>query len=193
MTNLRIGIDFDDVTIDFVGSLVRWHNKKFNHSHTKEHFKEFAWWPVWGITKEESVKRVNEFTDTMTPQNTEVMDGAIQSIEKIMKKHEVVFITGRPLKYKKKTEEWIEYNLSKKIEVIMAGDFHKGQAATKAEICKERKIPILLEDALETAVDCAKSGIKVVLFDQPWNQNAQHKNITRVKSWKEALKEIEIL
>jgi uncharacterized HAD superfamily protein len=49
----------------------------------------------------------------------------------------------------------------------------------------------MIEDASETALECAEKNIKVILFNQPWNKNLKHKNIIRVKNWKEALKEIE--
>ena len=49
----------------------------------------------------------------------------------------------------------------------------------------------MIEDAPETALQCAESGIHVILFDMPWNQALTHKNITRIHSWKEALKVID--
>jgi uncharacterized HAD superfamily protein len=108
-----------------------------------------------------------------------------------LKSHEIIVITSRPARFKSKTELWIKHHLGIHLEVVHSGDFHNDGRATKAQICKELKIPILLEDAPETAIECANSGINVVLFDQPWNQKVKHKNIIRVKNWLEALKQIE--
>jgi len=51
----------------------------------------------------------------------------------------------------------------------------------------------LLEDAPDTALKCAENEIKVILFDQPWNQKINHVNLIRVTGWKEALEEIKKL
>jgi len=80
-----------------------------------------------------------------------------------MIKHKVIIITGRPVRFKHRVEEWLQHHLKRRLEVIRAGEFHKGQAATKAEICKELGIEVLLEDSGETALDCANSEIKVLL------------------------------
>ena len=46
----------------------------------------------------------------------------------------------------------------------------------------------MVDDSLEHALDCSENGIKVLLFNQPWNQNGElPKSITRVYNWKEVL------
>jgi|SRR3989344_266779 len=190
---MKIGLDFDDVTVDFFNSLLSWHNKKYNRNDKREHFKEFAWWPIWEITREEAVKRVDEYHETHNVKDVPPLENAIPSLNKLMKKHEFIVITGRPSRFKDRVEEWLIHHLKKKLQVIHAGEFHKGQGATKAEICNELGIKLLLEDASETALDCANKGIKVLLFDNSWNQRVSHNNITRVKNWKEVIDKLEIL
>lgn len=187
---MKIGIDFDDVTIDFFNPLLEWHNKKYNRNNKREEFTEFNWAPPWQLSKEETIKRTNEFHDEYKVEEFLPLKDAIPSLNELLKKHEVIVVTGRPLKYTSKVEDWLKHYLKRKLEIIHAGEFIKGQAATKAEICEEKGITILLEDGPETALNCANSGIKVLLFDNPWNQGVVHKNITRVNGWKEAMKEI---
>lgn len=57
----------------------------------------------------------------------------------------------------------------------------------KAEICLAEGIPILIEDHKDYSLSCAEKGIKVILFDKPWNRDFEHDNITRVAGWNEAL------
>ncbi len=187
---MKIGIDLDDVTADFFNPLLEWHNEKYNRSDKREEFKEFAWYPIWQISREEAIKRVDEFHETHKIEEVKPLKGAINSINKLSKDNELFIITGRPIRFKSRAEQWIKYHTKKEIPIINAGEFHKGQAASKAEICKELEISILLEDAPETALDCANQGIKVILFNNSWNQEVHHKNIIRVKSWKEAFKAI---
>lgn len=187
---MKIGIDFDDVTIEFFDALLEWHNKKYNRNDKKEEFTEFNWGLPWGMSKEEVIRRTNEFHEAKKAEELLPLKDAIPSLNELISKHEVIIITGRPPRFNSKVEDWLNYHLKKKLEIIHAGEFIKGQAATKAEICYEKGIPILLEDSPETALDCANSNIKVILFDKIWNQNAKHKNITSVKNWEEAMKEI---
>ena len=190
---MKIGIDFDDVTVDFINNLVKWHNEKYKTKNKLSDLNQFYWGPFWGTDRQETIRRVDEFLETHDVKDINPIKGAIDSINKLSEKNELFVITGRPLRFKNKTEEWLIHHLKRKLEVIHAGEFHKGQAATKAEICKEKGISILLEDAPETSMDCANKGIKVVLFDMPWNQKVKHFNITRVFGWKEAMKVIEEL
>lgn len=190
---MKIGIDFNDITADFFTFLLDWHNKKYKRNDKREEFKSFSWWPVWETSREEAIKRVAEFLESHKVEDMKPMKDAIYSLNKLSEKNELIIITGRQLVFKSKTEEWLLHHLKKKLEIIHAGEFHKGQAATKAEICKERGIPILIEDAGETCMDCAKQGIKVIVFDNSWNQGIEHKNIIRVNNWKEALEAIKIL
>lgn len=190
---MKIGLDFDDVTVDFFQALLDWHNKTFNRKDKRESFKEFAWFPIWEVSQEEAIKRVDKFHEIHKVGEVLPIKDAIPSIKKLMGKNELIIITGRPIRFKHRVEEWLMHHLGNNLEVIHAGEFLKGQAATKAEICLEKKIPILLEDAPGTALECANKGIKVILFDSHWNQNVSNKNIYRVKSWKEALKIIKKL
>lgn len=184
---MKIGLDFDDVIVNFFDNLLNWHNKNYNRSDKIEHFKEFSWSPVWGVSREEAIKRVDIFHETHNVKEVMPLEDAISSLKELAEENELIIITGRPVRFKHRVEEWLTHHLGKKLEVIHAGEFHKNQAASKAEICKEKNIPVLLEDAPQTAIDCANFGIKVILFDNPWNQNVSHENITRVKSWKEAM------
>lgn len=188
---MKIGIDFDDIVIDFFTYLLDWHNKKYNRNDKKQDFKIFDWGPVWQVSKEENIRRVNEFHETQDIKNILPMKDAVPSLKFLENKHELIIVTGRPSKFGEKVEIWLEHYLGKKLKIIHAGEsVHKGKAATKAEICLQNGISILIEDAPKTALDCANSGINVILFDNTWNKNTKHKNITRVKGWKGALKVI---
>jgi len=188
---MNIGIDLDEVTADFFGALLKFYHKKKGKLYTKEDFTKFEWWPKIGANREEAIKIVDEFHETHNLEDVIPLEHAVDSILNLLKNHKLIVITGRPLRFKAKTEQWVNHHIRANIKIIHAGEFHKGQAETKAQICQKLKIPILLEDAPETALDCANSGVKVILFEMPWNRHIKHKNIIRVKNWLEAVEEIE--
>lgn len=191
---MKIGLDLDDVVADFFEALLKFYHNKFGKLHKRDEFKEWKWWPVWGVSKEEAIRIVDEFHETHKLEDIQPMEHAINSLHHLLKDNELFIITSRPVRFKPKVEAWVKHHLGDvKIATIHAGDFHKGQAATKAEICKEKGISLMIEDSPQIALDCANSGIKVILFDSSWNQEVKHPNITRVKNWLEALKVIEQL
>lgn len=60
--------------------------------------------------------------------------------------------------------------------------------------CSKLNIDVMIDDKPEVVLELARNGIKVLMFDAPYNKNIEHENIIRVKSWLEVydrLKEIE--
>ena len=86
------------------------------------------------------------------------------------------------------TLSWMNKHFqSSGLNIIHTGKFQDEMAKSKYDICKELGISLILEDNKKTSLECATNGMDVILFDQPWNQGLTHKNITRVKDWKEAM------
>ncbi len=189
---MNIGIDFDDVIVDFTKALMDFYHKNYGKKVEVKDIIKWDWGLYWGIPREEAIKRVDEFHNSHDVRNLLPLHDALKSISKLMEDNNLLIITGRPLRFNKRVKEWLSYHLKKKIDVVHAGEYHKGQAATKAELCLEEKIGLFIEDSGETALDCAKKGIRVILFDKPWNKDFSHKNIIRVKDWNEAIKKIKV-
>ncbi len=188
---MKIGIDFDDTIVDSLGELLKLYNSKTGKNLKKTEVNSWDWGKVLGLSRKESDEIVDEFLRNHKVEEQLQIEGAVESIKSILKEHEVKIITSRNSIFKHTVEGWIKHYIGENIKVIPAGDWHKQQGATKAEICKKLGIRLIVEDAPSTAIECAKSGIKVILFDKPWNQGIADKNITRVFNWLEAVKEID--
>ena len=170
---MKIAIDLDDVTIDFITDLLLFYNKRSGKSIKKDDVKTYNFWDVWGGTREEAVEIVNDFHDSDHFYKLEPMSKAVESIKKLAKDNEIYFITARPIHFKEKTEKWLQQHLSEiNINLIFTGKFHDPEKSkSKAEICKELGIKLILEDSSSTTKECLDSGIDVILFTQPWNAN----------------------
>ena len=71
-------------------------------------------------------------------------------------------------------------------EWIVFADFFTSRERKKSAICKDIWASIIIEDNLNTCIDCANNWIKCFLLDKPWNQcNSLPDWITRVFSWYE--------
>lgn len=188
---MKIGIDLDEVTVDFLNNLLIFYNKKTGRSLSKKDFHSYNFWEVWGGTREEAIQIVEEFHSSDNFENISPIDSSIHSIADLAKKHEILIITSRPVVWKEKTKSWVKKHLTNiSLEIIHSGDFHE-QGKTKAAICKEKEINLIIEDNGKYALECAESGIPVILFDQPWNKKISHSLIKRVYDWPQALKEID--
>jgi uncharacterized HAD superfamily protein len=60
----------------------------------------------------------------------------------------------------------------------------------KSAMCKELGIQVMIDDHMSVAKDCAEAGIRVLLFDQPWNQGELPMGAERVHSWDEIVKKL---
>lgn len=192
---MKIALDLDDVLADFTSALMKFYHTKYGKKVSLQDIKIWDWRLYWGISREEAIRRVDEFHEGHSLTEVLPVGGAAESISYLLeRKHSLYVITNRPIRFNTLAKSWIKSFLkTDAIPIIHAGDFHKHQAATKSEICRELGISLLIEDSGETALDCANQGIKVILFDKPWNSNFSHSNIFRVSGWTEAISKINIL
>lgn len=59
--------------------------------------------------------------------------------------------------------------------------------------CKKLCVDVMIDDKPEVAIFLADNGVKVLLFDTPYNQGLEHSNIIRVKTWCDIYNEIQKL
>ncbi len=191
---MKIGVDLDDVLIDLNRSLSLFHNAKFGTTYDIEDVRSFELEKVWNCTTEEMIRRVNIFYKIHRPHRIMTIDGAVETLNRLKNKNELVVITGRPPSVAGKTEETIAYHFPNIFKDIYYTNFFskREQAVTKADICQQKSIDIFIEDNFEWANQIAEKGIPVLLLDAPWNQlPINNPKIARVHNWKEIEQKIE--
>lgn len=186
---MKIGIDIDEVIAEFVEGYFAFYNLKHNKNFKYEDAFTYDLWKVLGISKENAFKIAREYYDSEFFDHIKLVSGSIEGINKLYQNNELFFITSRPKEIEKQTKEFLEKHFPKlSLNLIHSFNPLEKQGKSKAEISKELKISFLIEDHEEYALECAKKGIKVLLFDKPWNRNIQtHENIIKVLNWGEIL------
>jgi len=190
---MKIGLDLDEVTVEFLDSLLKFYNLKLGKNHNINEFETYKFWEIWGGTREEAIKIVDEFYYSPHFDSILPVENAVASINELLKNNEIIIITARPSFFREKTESWLKKHFKLPFEIVFSEDFNNSASrgsSSKAEICKSLNIRLMIEDNKDYALDCANSGIKVILFNKPWNQNLNHENIIRVNGWQEVLKAI---
>ena len=198
---LKIGVDCDEPLADFNAHLCPWMNAKYGTDYKREDIISYKLWEIWKCSKEEALKIIEHFYEEQL-EHVPPVEGSIAAVKELAQQHELLVITSRFGSAISKTVPWINQHFSNKFsDVVFTKNYAKGgNGKTKAQICKELGVDILIEDFIQYSLDCNKLGIPVLLFNTPWNQDSElpegmtklPQGIVRVNSWEEVLEKLEI-
>lgn len=189
---MRIGIDIDEVVVEYIRHFLKFCEINLERKFVLEDISEFNLWRTLDISREEVVSIAKNFNEKNLFLELNFVEGFKDAINFLSKENELFFVTSRPIEIKEKTFKFFkEHFPESNFEIIFSDSCLKKESEkTKADICKELGIKILVEDRRKYALDCAENNIKVFLMDKPWNRNCEHENIIRVKNWKEILERL---
>ena len=185
---MKIGIDLDDVVVDYTRGFCDFYNRRYGTNFSIEDFKSQRIWETIGGNLWSAVGFVREFYKTDFFDEIKLIEGAGEGIKKLSENHRLYIITARFKQFRKKTEKSLEkYFNNPDLKLFFSGFFNG--ARKKLEICKKQGIKLIIEDNKDYALKCAENGIRVFLFDKPWNQGDSN-GIIRVYNWNEILEKI---
>jgi uncharacterized HAD superfamily protein len=193
---MKIGIDLDDTAVDLVGAFVSYYNKNYNGNLKRGDFEEYSFNYPLKKPLDEILSIIDSFYKTKYFKNMSPIRDSVLVLHLLKQKHDLYLVTSRPDFLTGETEDLLEKKFPNSFSDIFYSYNHyskrKNSGKTKAEICLEVGISLMIDDSLDYCMQCAKSGIKTFLFgNYPWNQNGNLlKNITRTENWKEVLKKL---
>lgn len=201
MSKPRIACDIDEVLVDFLGSLIAFHNDTYGTSLTPENFNSYQFHNVWGGTVEDCNRKMQLFFES--PHFLEGMrplPAALDCLQSLKEKFELHVVTARQNKLQDVTRAWIQKHYPDIFEELHFGNHYatEGVARTKASMCAEINAILLIDDSFHYAVECAQAGIPVILFgDYAWNRSGDvsHLNqdrdlVVRVSTWAETVHQV---
>jgi uncharacterized HAD superfamily protein len=168
--------------------IIQFHNTEYGTSSKLEDHTSYGLNDVWGIPVNDVIDRVFEFYNSKYFDEILPVTGSVSGVEYLSKKYDLMVITSRPTWLKDKTVEWLEkYYPNKFKKIVLTNQFSKkGKLIHKSQVCKEEGIETMIEDAVDYAMDCVKEGIKVYLYDMPWNREVDLPDeVVRLYNWKE--------
>jgi 5'(3')-deoxyribonucleotidase len=190
---MKIGVDLDEILSDTLTSVLEYYNSVHKTNLKRNEFVSYNYWEIWGGTKENAVKLIEDYYKTNYFKNIKPIAGAKENLENLKSEgYEMFVITGRSDKYKKETKDWLtEHYPNIFSDIFFANTFDIDNTDTKkSDICIKNNIPILIEDDPHHLADCAQAGIKTIVLDCPWNKNFQAENSVRVFFWEEIAQKI---
>ena len=190
---MRIGIDLDGVITD-IARFVADYGTKFcyeNNIEFKLNAGEYDEAKALGISYEDAEKFWNEYLPYYAMKYN-AREFAREVIAKLKETNEIYIITARnedglpPESYGHMQEivvNWLKHQNIAYDKII----FTKG---SKLPYCLENNIDVMIEDSPRNILDIS-SKVPVLCFDNPYNENINGENITRVYSWYDILKKLE--
>ena len=183
---MLVGIDVDEVLADMNTAIISFHDERYGTNLKKEDFKNYNLWETLKCTKEEEQKRIIEFYRSCYFREMLPVEGAIEGVDALAKRHELIIITSRYAEGKDLTKPWLDKYFPEKFSAV---HFTK-DGLKKHELCKMHNVEVLIEDCIEKSIPCAQNGTRIILLDYPWNQYEEIPGITKVKSWKDIINQI---
>lgn len=193
---MHIGVDCDGVLTDLSEFIIEYGKKWFRRD--PDNPDGYRATEVFGCSKlQEAFFGVRYFFSYC--KNAHPRENSLSVIEGMKSGgHSVYQITARRfaayknplgLYSKKLYTDWI-----KKHGYSFDGTFYcteKDSNGDKLRGCRKFEVDIMIDDNPKVSKYLADNGIKVLLFDAPYNKYLHHPNIKRVYSWDEIAKAIE--
>ncbi len=197
---MRIGIDLDDVMAICAVPYLRRFAEQYNVDLPDE--REIGWHLLRDmdpyVSPEERDRfRIRLYDGTFFGE-LEVYQDCPAVLERLAAAgNELSFITARAERRRYITETWLRekglLDHAKAVHLKPMGDFRPeyprgrydptGSAQYKTRLAQELEPDAFCEDDEVIAQTLATAGIRVFLFDQPWNRGVAHERITRVVGW----------
>jgi uncharacterized HAD superfamily protein len=196
---MRLGIDLDDVVAECAVPYLR----KFAQEFGVQLPPEPGWQTLAEITdvspEEKDRFRIRTYDGTFFD-DLEIYEDCPAVIDRMVSAgHEIYFITARAERRRVVTETWLRdkgvLEHARAVHLRPQGDFDPARprgrydadssARYKVRLAQELELDAFCEDDRTISVALGEAGIRVYLFDHPWNRDVAGPCIERVKGWSE--------
>jgi len=184
---IKIGIDLDDTIVSFYKEFINFCKERYEVeldalALSKDFFNSFG-------SKEKTKRVLKEFVDEGKHYESNVFKDFKKVFNDLERKFQIYFITSRSYDLRGRTKKFLEAELGR--ENLNINYIHDYPEKTKSFFCKKEGINILIDDHIPNIIEASSKGIKVFVFDQPWNRDIKEgENIIRVKNWEEVLEKL---
>lgn len=138
--------------------------------------------------KDQLLERIKKFVESEAFKNIVPLEYAVEVLNALQKRFSLIIITSRQDFYEDLTHQWLDKHFPTVFSEVRFTEYIQGKGAQipKSKICVDMGAEFIIEDNLDTVLDCAKAGVTSLLFgDYPWNQmHKTPKGVVKVKDWK---------
>ncbi|MTI80259.1 MAG: hypothetical protein FH758_05155 [Firmicutes bacterium] len=160
-----IGCDLDGTVCDNLALLVDELNNFTGDKIKLEDISEYDVTKVYNITKEQFIQLMRQREEFIADKSPLIIEADTYLKKLADDKHKIHIITARSPKLKAVTSSWLNHY------GLPFHGLHLLDSHDKVAICKSLGVDVMIEDNYNNAVQLAKAGINVILFDAPHNLN----------------------
>lgn len=188
----KIWVDLDDTLADFYRPFLNWFNEKNGTNHKFDETHDYEVSKYLGCTPEDTHFMMRDFI-LKKSHLLQPYENSKEVIKYIKNKVDLIIITARTEDVRWVSQYWLETHFWKdtfKDTYFLGNHLDSEHKATKAEICIQEGIMLLIDDSLKNISQCTSNGVNTILYDKPWNRKHILKhisNVERAKNWYEIL------
>jgi uncharacterized HAD superfamily protein len=178
---MNLGFDIDGVIANFSQPLLRTIKETYGLALAEKDITSFSLTHLLGITRNEETQLITDILCKDLP----IYPGASSTLEKLSREgHTIYLLTGRYSHLREITEAWLKDN------GVPYNELHLLEMGKKYQV-NISGLDVIVEDSLDEALEWSTRVKTILLFDHPYNQTLNVKNLTkRVYSWDEIYLEI---
>lgn len=197
---MRIGVDLDDVIAVCAVPYLRKFAAEYKVELPDEH--EIGWHLLRKMDEKVPARERDRFRmrlyDGTFFSDLDIYEDCPIVLEQLVQNgHEIYFITARNEARRMVTETWLRekriLDYAKAVHLKPHGEFNpdyprgrydpQSSAAYKVRLAQELRLDLFCEDDVIISEALAEAGVRVLLFDHPWNRDVSHERIVRVSGW----------
>lgn len=183
---MNIALDIDGILANADVTFRSAMRRLFKRPFAKHKVRSFHYENSFYLSEAEIKRLYKMFLDEQLWLDMKPLKGAVECVKNLSEENRIIIVTARPRQVRKVTIEWLARNNINYQEIY----FTLADKHLLSENHNE-KVDVFLEDHPIYIERIADSGIKVIMFEYPWNNHLKTKsNIYRVKNWKEAMVKI---
>jgi uncharacterized protein len=181
---MNLGFDIDGVIANFSEILMQTVKKTFGVTLNPKDIYCFNLNVVLGITKVEEDQLIADALYQELP----LYPNAKETLEQLQREgHNIYLLTGRWSHLRETTQNWL------KEKGVPYNELHHLKIGRKYEANVDG-LDLVVEDSLEEAIEWTQRVKNVLVYDQPWNQSLNIRNLMkRVYNWNDIYQEIQRL
>ena len=191
MNNNIIAVDIDEVLSETLKAILENYNYIWNWK--KVNWEDLTSYNLWELPKfwlsmNYSLRMfIKVQLCSWISKKIKPVDWAKEKILELKNKwYRMIPVTARWSLVKLSTKLWLKRYFPNCFDDVAFAEFFTSHSRKKSDICKDLCANIIIDDNLDTCIDCANNWIKCFLLDKPWNQcDSLPDLITRVFSWDE--------
>ena len=191
MIKIATALDCDDTLFPFYGPFLEFFNKRNGTSFTLQDLTHYSLGKSMKITEDKATEEVHNFYNSSELLKLKPNDKAVDACRMLVNIGEKpIVVTSRPEVAREVTKKQLDNHFYSVLSsVLFASNYSRSgeQSLKKIDLCRSQGINTLVEDAGHIARDCANAGIRVFLFNKPWNQYEMPSSVIRVNNWQEII------